>query len=167
MTDLREMLARVATGVDVPVLESECSCTECAGFCARRPCWATPDDARRLIDAGYGDKLMIDYWEGDRYDDEDEDILLLCPAAKGFEGFKAPAMEGFAFWVKMLPLPCVFLNAGLCELHQKGLKPSEGRYAHHDNVPTSERAVHHAIAQMWNNTEGQQLVEDWKARHGR
>lgn len=41
--------------------ESECSCDSCKAMC-ERPCWPSPEDAERLIDAGYGDKLMLDFW---------------------------------------------------------------------------------------------------------
>ena len=47
-------------GCSVP---SECACGGCSQMCTR-PCWPTPEEARRLIRAGLGDRLMLDYWGG-------------------------------------------------------------------------------------------------------
>ncbi|MDR1718030.1 MAG: hypothetical protein LBS20_19510 [Prevotella sp.] len=91
---------------------SECSCEECRNQC-RTPCLGTPDDILRLIEAGYADKLAFTHW------------------AVGMMLGKLP-----------LPIPmvqilktengCVFFKNGLCELHNLGLKPTEGRLSHHE-----------------------------------
>ena len=87
-------------------------------MCQHRPCWPTPDDAQRLVEAGYADRLMVDWWF-DR--DKNKTLYLLTPAIMGHESGEAPAHpEG----------QCTFLDeAGLCRLHDLNLKPTEGRIA--------------------------------------
>ena len=95
-----------------------CACPACVAMCQHRPCWPTPADAQRLGEAGYADRLMVDWWF-DR--DKSKTIYLLTPAIVGREGGEAPAYpEG----------QCTFLaEAGLCRLHDPGLKPTEERIA--------------------------------------
>lgn len=107
-----------------------------------------------MIDSGLAPKMMIDWWVGERYDDETEDILILCPAAIGHEGKAAP--EGFLFHVPKLT--CNLLKGGLCSIHDSGFKPVEGRMAHHDG---GRGDTHEATAESWNNAEAQALVLEW------
>lgn len=98
--------------------ESECSCSTCQKMC-RTPCIGNVDDIFNLIKAGYIERLAMTTW-----------------AAGYVQGF-------FPHLVQMIaPLKdeksgyCTFFKDGLCELHDKGLKPTEGRYAHcsHKNI---------------------------------
>lgn len=132
----------------------ECSCGTCRMMCEYRPCWPTPQEARKMIDAGLAPKMMLDWWEGERYDDGTEDIYILCPAAVGFEGQRAPG--GFMF--SMPKLTCNLLKSGLCSIHDSGFKPIEGRMAYHDG---SRGDTHEATAESWNNREAQALVLEW------
>lgn len=131
------------------------NCPTCVGMCARRPCWGTPDDARKLIAAGYGPRLMRDYWSGGGGEDGDRDIHLLSPAIAGKEGREA-SFSPFG--------RCTFLTPdGFCELHDLGLKPTEGRAANCEREVDEEAyELHHDVAFAWNSLEAQVLVEEWQ-----
>lgn len=140
--------------------ETQCACETCVS-CCQRPCWGTPAEAQRLIDAGLGDRLQNDWWCADH------DIDLLCPASQGSEGDDAPEYVASGLFGWLLPpvlIPCTFLTAdGRCELHALGLKPLEGRVAYHDGP---HEGVHEAIAQAWDNDDARALVERWRRDRG-
>lgn len=127
---------------------TSCTCDECKQMC-QRPCWPTPEEAQKLIDAGYGDRLMNDYWARTK-----GDIQILSPASKGYEGRMTPFWPGGG---------CTFQDEdGLCELHDLGLKPMEGRKALcKDRTP---KKLHEKMAKMWDNPEAQELVDKWWKR---
>ena len=128
---------------------SECSCDRCIEMC-NHPCWGTPDDIKKIIDSGYGHKLMIDYW----CDCTNGDIEMLCGALVGSEGRKAP------WWPKG---KCTFLtNENKCEIHE--IKPFEGKVAICKGGLRGEKHqdLRKEIVNMWNIEEGKQLIEDWK-----
>ncbi len=123
-----------------------CSCEECAEMC-NRPCWPTPEEASKLIELGYGDALMLDYWSAS------PDIYLLCPAEKGREGMTASFIPTGG---------CVMLKDGLCALH--GIcKPLEGRAAHHAKCPDG---LHQSVAALWDSDEGRAVVDTWRNERG-
>jgi hypothetical protein len=130
-----------------------CSCDVCRSMC-KRPCWGTPADIQNIIDAGYGKRLMLDYWV--RSEDEGGYIYILSPALKNFEDQQAPWMprddEGCTFWNK----------DQLCDLHDKGLKPTEGKLAIHDMSDNLTGKNHGKMAMSWDTDEGRKLVEEWK-----
>jgi len=130
---------------------SACSCKICQKKCEERPCWPTPDEARAIIHAGLGSRLMYDYWASDGFDGGD--IELLSPAIIGYEGENAP------FW----PFgPCTFLtDDNLCELHILDMKPIEGRLTSCKNGETPDN-LHWRVAELWNDVQGQGIVKEWK-----
>lgn len=129
-------------------------CDRCVQMCSNRPCWGTPEDARRLIAAGYGSRLMADYWAVAR----DGDALIIAPAIEGYESKHAP------FWPRGR---CTFLTPdGKCELHDLGLKPTEGRIAdcrEDEDSKANGNGVHRAVADSWMNEEAQALAAAWRA----
>jgi hypothetical protein len=145
---------------------SECSCRKCQDICHRsRPCWGTPDEIQKIIDAGHGDMLQADW-----YDDHTVDyktVWILSPAAPGHEKDVAPynPMSG-----------CTFHGRdGLCKIHD--IKPIEGRWAmacnnntgndpmkHHGGMAV--RIVHESIAISWNTPEAQEMVRKWAEKYG-
>ena len=136
--------------LDSEVSPQACACAECVAMCQHRPCWPTPEDAQRLIEAGYADRLMVDWWF-DR--DLNKTIYLLTPAIAGRESGEAPAHpEG----------QCTFLNAdGLCQIHDSGLKPTEGQIALcGDRTP---EGLHEQIARTWDEVAAQALIDRWEA----
>lgn len=125
-----------------------CTCEACINMCKYRPCWPTPEEAQYLIDAGFGPRLMCEWYADD--ENSINEFNLLCPAIVGYEGQRAP------FWPVGI---CTFLNNGLCELHDLGLKPGEGREEWCKNVNHDD--IHKKYALSWNNKKGQILVEKW------
>lgn len=93
-----------------------CACDRCRDACARSTCLPTPDEARALIRAGLGDRLATYEFDGQRF---------VGPAPKGQEGARG-------LWHTRHEGGCTFFDGRHCELHARGLKPLEGRLAHHD-----------------------------------
>lgn len=89
----------------------QCSCEKCKNLC-RTPCLGTPEDISALISAGYESRLAPILWG----------VGMLA----GLIGYPIkmiqPKIEDNGW--------CTFRTAdGLCELHDKGLKPLEGKLA--------------------------------------
>ncbi len=128
-------------------MTNDCSCDECKKMCDR-PCWGTPAEIQAIIDAGLGHRLMLD-WGEQSHD------LILCPGLKDHESNFAPEWPISA-------AGCTFRNDdGLCELHDLGLKPAEGKSAIHGN---NRNAIHrhHLIGRLWlGNPEGEKLIDRW------
>ena len=140
----------------------ECSCVACQGMCHRRPCFGTPDDIERIVDAGHAGKLMAEYGT------TDPEVLfggptvwMVQPAVVGFEGKVAPDDPGGT---------CAFLNrAGRCELHDAGLKPSEGKIAlcfegHEElGIPfVSTPNILFEFTKLWNTERGLEVGRKWR-----
>ncbi len=88
-----------------------CSCDECKEQC-KTPCIGTPDDIIALIKAGYTYKLEVYEW----------DLGLIVGKLPATVTMVRP---------KQTENGCIFFKNGLCELHDKGLKPTEGKLSHH------------------------------------
>lgn len=136
--------------------ESQCACDECSAMCKRAPCWGTPEEIQAIIDAGYGDRLMHQWWVGSW---SKGDTQMVQPAIQGHEGGVSP------FWPSG---PCTFLTAdNKCELHDKDLKPMEGRLAIHTGDPrhatVDEANEHRLVAMTWGDATGRTLYEKWRA----
>lgn len=126
-------------------------------MCKDRPCWGTPDGINKLIDAGFADKLMLDWWVK-----PSGDVYIIAPAIVGREKRLAPSMPYGR---------CTLLtNEDLCPLHDRGLKPFEGRMAHHDhedNINSIQgQDLHNYVANTWNTPKGQEVVNKWKSTVG-
>ncbi len=136
--------------------KTECLCEDCREGCTRRPGWMTPQQAQALIDAGFSDRLMLDWWVGDETRDT---IAMLAPAIHGHEGIAAP------------PWPtgrCTFLNAeGLCDVHGPH-KPEECQVATCQPEPSEDYTGYrrNVIVDSWDCDEGRELVKKWAAQHG-
>lgn len=130
----------------ISVLPTECDCDKCSRMCTA-PCCGTIEDMQNLIDAGYGNRLMLDDWP------DDNDIIK--PAMKGHEGGKAP-------WDVRTEEGCTFWKDGKCELHQSGLKPTQGKLAHHDNDYFQLKEIENFISDSWGKDEAKEFIEKWK-----
>jgi len=137
-----------------------CSCRVCKGMC-KRACWPTPQEAQALLDAGYADRLMLDAWIGG-FDDSYEDVYIVCPSTPGYCGGLAPGLGDDFNWMDVFGDGalanggCVMQKNGLCMLHDKGLKPIEGRVAHHSKDSDN---LHEAVARTWDSDVGRAVVE--------
>jgi hypothetical protein len=129
--------------------ESVCKCDLCVGLCLDRPCWPTPEEAEALIEKGFANKLMLDWWVGGG--PNDDNIEIISPAIIGSEGDRAPSCPKGG---------CTFLTEqNLCELHSLKLKPVEGRVATcKDEFP----GIHEDTAMSWNNKKGRGVVLKWR-----
>lgn len=65
-----------------------------------------------LIEAGYKDKLAVTMWG----------VGMII----GSLSYSIPMIQ-----IVETPDGCVFFENGLCQLHDLGLKPTEGRLSHH------------------------------------
>lgn len=89
-----------------PDSEKPCSCEKCKDMC-RTPCIGTPLDIEAIIDAGYAHKLAETKWLVGTLFANEPPIEMIQPLSENG-------------W-------CSFRKAdGLCELHNLGLKPTEG-----------------------------------------
>jgi len=131
--------------------ESSCDCDKCKEMCKRRTCWALPSEIDKIIDAGFADKLMLDYWSGD------PDFDLVCPSIKGSEMQRTPWMPTGEC--------CLQKKDGHCELHAGGLKPVEARLSHcndDEKIGDVFNKLHAAIAKEWDCDEGRKVIDRWK-----
>lgn len=114
-----------------------------------------------IIEAGLGDRLMKDAWYGDEADnyssDGGEDIPILCPALKGSEGKSSP-------YIPSSEEGCTFHVQGKCELHELGLKPSEGSLSICSNNDSD--GLHKEIGMLWKEESGKKLSSQWCEQRG-
>ncbi len=89
-----------------------CKCEKCRNQC-RTPCLGTPDDILRLIEAGYRNRLAPTLWGVGLVMGRLPYLVPMVQAIREDNGF------------------CTFYHDGLCELHDLGLKPTEGKLSHH------------------------------------
>jgi hypothetical protein len=130
--------------------ESECRCNICQSMC-KRPCWGTPDDIQKIIDAGYEDRLMKDFWGSS----QEGNIYILSPALKGSESKASP-------FFPESELGCTFFDCGKCQLHNKKLKPTEGKLAScTESEYKTDPTVHELVALKWDTDKGRKMVKDW------
>lgn len=126
--------------------DNECSCDDCKKMCSHVPCWGTPDEIMGLLELGYGDKMMLDY-----YEKEFIRIDIVCPAT-------IMACGKVASWNRYGD--CVMLNSdGLCTIHSVG-KPIEGRVASCERGSTHN--VRRSLATLWDTDHGKTVVELWE-----
>lgn len=118
---------------------TECICEKCKSQC-RTPCLGTPEDINRLIEAGYWNRLEFSMWMVGMI------MGLIDRPIKMFQ----PRLEDNGW--------CTFRREdGLCELHDKGLKPTEGKLSHHsikeDNY-NPRKSLAWLVAKEWLPLQG-------------
>ena len=125
----------------------DCTCVSCQDMC-RKPCYPTPPDAEKLINAGFADKLRIE-------DSYETGVYVVAPVFKGRNGVDDPQYDYSRHD------GCAFLCDGLCELHDLGLKPLEGRLVIHNGHPASKQIpvnLHGRLVDLWNTNRGKRVV---------
>lgn len=130
---MKEEVERIKelVGIDHNRWEQPCTCDKCKNMC-KVPCIGTPKDIEAIIDAGYADRLKETMWMVGYLAVKEKPIAMIQPTEKdGWCAFRRPD--------------------GLCELHDRGLKPTEGvlascKVVEEDNVPTYETSVLRAVA---------------------
>lgn len=124
-----------------------CTCAICLGYCSR-PGWWTVEQAARAIEAGYGDRMMLEVAP-------ELTFGVLSPAFRGCE--RSVATNLFA------KNNCNFLRNDLCELYGTGHQPLECRFCHHDRQGSGPRC-HTDLEKDWKTPAGQVLVQTWMKR---
>ena len=122
-----------------------CRCQSCKNQC-HTPCLGTPEDIQRLIEAGYGDKLKPTLWLVGMAIGRLNYPIAMVQAAIEDDGW------------------CVFRqDDGLCSLHDKGLKPTEGRLSHHsikaENYSFS-KGLSYNVAKEWLESKNDDLIAE-------
>jgi hypothetical protein len=122
------------------------------GACERRVCWGTPAEIKKLVELGYAERLMMDYWVGN-FNGGDDDIHVVAPAIVDYGGRGAP----------FHPLGrCNFLENNLCVIH--AYKPAEGRKGGSCQDAKDPFNLHEHIARMWDTEEGMEVVNLWRSQ---
>lgn len=119
-----------------------CDCEHCRRQC-RIPCLGTPEDIWRLIESGYQDRLRITFWCVGMIMGKLSFPILMVQAYQTSHG-------------------CVFWKDGLCELHDSGLKPTEGKLSHHIVTEENlifEKSLSWNVAREWIRIENITLIE--------
>lgn len=122
---------------------SACRCEACRNQC-RTSCLGTPDDILRLIEAGYAHKLAITYWCVGMVLGRLAYLIVMVQAITADNGW------------------CVFHHYGLCELHDQGLKPTEGRLSHHSITKenyTFSKGLAYNVAKEWLEKDNFVVIE--------
>ena len=121
----------------------QCKCKLCQQQC-HTPCLGTPQDILKLIKAGYADRLSWTDWAAG--------IIMGC--TDHVVGMVQATADGD--W-------CTFYHDGLCELHDKGLKPTEGRLSHHsmrlDNW-TPKKSISWNVAKEWEDEDNAPVLQE-------
>jgi hypothetical protein len=121
-----------------------CSCEICLNYC-KRPGWWTVEEAAKVIEAGYANRMMLEI-------SPELSVGVLSPAFKGNENnysLQIFSKQG-----------CTFLQKGLCELFDTGHQPLECRYCHHDRIGKGIKC-HLDIEKDWNSESGKRLIVKW------
>ncbi len=114
------------------------------------PCCGTPDEMHKLMEAGYGERLMVDDWP--------DGPPMIKPAMKGYEGKISP-------WNTRSDEGCTFWKEGKCQLHSSGLKPLQGKLAHHSLEFNEISAIENAIVAAWETERASEVIDMWKKKY--
>ena len=160
----------------------ECTgCSKGVAMCHNRPCFGTPEEFSKIIDAGYANKLRIDHWVGapaeTRIKVEDtvgdgpfvELQKMLYdyqqknpnPHEKDVEMLSGGTNNDNNYYAAWVPRgTCKFLTEDeKCELHDLGLKPEQGRETCCKG-DDSKGNLHYA--NLWATEEGLAVIEKFK-----
>lgn len=114
---------------------TSCKCQKCKTCCQKAPGLGTPEEIRKLVNAGYVNRLMITaYAFPVVLGIHPEPVTVIAPEFDQEKG------------------ACTFFENGLCILHDQGLKPMECRLAHHTGdlagkIP--KKSVGWLVAKEW------------------
>ena len=138
-----EVFQRISKQVGRQIVS--CNCERCKAQCRRTPCLGTPQDILALIDAGYIDKVCYTEWAAG--------IIL------GFTKEPIPMIQ-----IKNLKDgSCVLYHDGYCEVHENGLKPTEGKLSHHevfDRELKPEYNLTFQVALEWTKEENFGIISE-------
>lgn len=150
-----------------------CQCEKCKQLCIRNPGWFAPGEAKRAIDMGLADQLMLDWIDEDPRYNITKKTWVLSPASDGRGGKLAPEwdeMHGdttgfFLFHGSVWKGRCIFFQSGLCRIHDTDFKPAECRSAFGCGKKNSV-SEHIEIGKLWDSADGRAAVALWKSKVG-
>lgn len=117
-----------------------CSCIKCKTMCLSSPCFPTPEEVVRLEKMGFGSDLSF--------------TMFMNPSTFEIYSLVAPKVAP-----KGLLNQCTFHTPdGLCELHELGLKPTEGRLAHHDQPHADTVTLRVSVCELWKTDLAKELL---------
>ena len=119
-----------------------CKCVNCKNQCLTCSCLGTPDDIEKIIDAGYGDSIMPTDWAAGIVMGVTKDVIEM-------------------YQLKFTKTGCIMFENGLCKLHDKGLKPTEGKLSHHTHkIDTfnAKKSLSWAVAKEWLRPENKETI---------
>lgn len=122
--------------IDKHGMPGDCSCEKCQSMC-KTPCIPTPTDVIKIIE--HGDlniiqKIWPTNWATGLFaGTHDRIIQIMAPELDTKKGH------------------CVFFKNGLCQLHDLGLKPLEGRLASCKATRALEESPLFDIIKTWEN----------------
>ncbi len=124
--------------------EVSCSCVDCQGSCYVSPCIPSPEEVLNLMNLGYGKRLSVGF-----YTDQVRNCIqiFIYPIAIPHPH---PLIN-----------PCNFLDqkSGMCTLHDKGLKPLEGRIEGcHIGDHSKHVQLRSDICELWRSPLGIELI---------
>ena len=122
----------------------ECKCQKCKQQC-KTPCLGTPEDILRLIKAGYKERLAITHWWVGIARGKLDFPVIMIQARQEENGY------------------CTFFRDGLCELHDLGLNPTEGRLSHHSITKENfkfGKSLSWNVAKEWMDMRNGEIVEE-------
>lgn len=163
----------------------ECTgCEKGVSMCHNRPCFGSPEEFDKIIDAGFADKLRIDYWAGSpasskiKIEDlENEDDPFIDLKRKIYE-YQQEYPNPFEEDVLMLSggtdrdknYHTSFLPTGTCKLltedekcmlHDLKLKPHQGAESCcNSDLNKAHDNLHYA--RLWATPEGKKVIEKFK-----
>lgn len=118
-----------------------CQCSKCQSQC-HTPCLGTPEDIVRLIEAGYSESLAPTEWVVGMLFGVTRQPVYMIQARVEANGY------------------CTFFHDGKCELHDRGLKPTEGKLSHHsigiDNF-NPKKSLSWLVAKEWLDAENENI----------
>lgn len=125
---------------------NSCACDHCKSMCQRAPCLGTPAEMLAIAKAGFADRLEKITW------------------AAGYLKYGIPMIDD-VIRPKMDKIKgaCTFYTeAGLCQLHDLGLKPMEGRLADckTEFVPADKVSVYLLGPLTWDRPENNMIIEE-------
>lgn len=163
----------------------ECKgCTKGIDMCYNRPCWGTPADFAKIIDAGFAKLIQCDYYyrlsEGKEnievltmglhwVKDEDQESpwsllkTLFAGMSKDRKDLDYTIEHTGGEAARLNPQgKCVMLDKDdECSLHYLDLKPTQGKKAC-CNIPMTEDQGNLYYANLWDTDEGRIIVDKWK-----
>lgn len=123
---------------------TQCKCERCKNQC-KTPCLGTPQDIKKLIDAGFKDYLIAKQWAFGLVLGRLEYTIPMVQAIQKDDGW------------------CIFYDNGLCKLHNLSLKPTEGRLSHHSIKPENyvfSKGLAYNVAKEWLSMDNIELIKE-------